>query len=166
MTQDIMIRAFEPEDIVGLTELLNQPTAVWGTLQRPYMSIAKRLKLLEKWDPELSLVAVIEGRLAGQISLQRFEHRRSHACGLGMVVHEDFAGRGCGTALMEAALDYADRWLSVWRIELNVYTDNDRAIRLYKRHGFEEEGVFRGYAYRDGQYVDSMAMARLTGPLA
>ena len=36
-----------------------------------------------------------------------------------------------------------------------------RAIALYERIGFEREGMMRAYAWRDGEYVDSIAMARL-----
>jgi putative acetyltransferase len=49
----------------------------------------------------------------------------------------------------------------VLRIELTVYTDNHRAIKLYQKFGFQEEGVRRAYALRDGVYVDALAMGRL-----
>jgi putative acetyltransferase len=49
----------------------------------------------------------------------------------------------------------------VLRIELNVFVDNTRAIRLYERFDFAIEGRMRGYAMRHGQYVDCYAMARL-----
>jgi len=42
-----------------------------------------------------------------------------------------------------------------------VYVDNEPAIRLYKKFDFEVEGTLRGYAFRDGQYVDSLFIARL-----
>ncbi|MBL8771418.1 MAG: GNAT family N-acetyltransferase, partial [Phenylobacterium sp.] len=81
--------------------------------------------------------------------------------GVGMAVHDAFAGRGVGTALMAAVVDLADRWWNVRRLELNVYADNARAIALYERFGFAREGLLRDYAWRDGAYVDSLAMARL-----
>jgi putative acetyltransferase len=69
-------------------------------------------------------------------------------------------GQGVGSALMAALCDYADRWLGTLRIELTVYTDNEAALKLYRKFGFEIEGTMRGYAMRDGRYVDAYAMAR------
>ena len=66
-----------------------------------------------------------------------------------------------GTALMEAAVDLADNWLGLTRIELEVYTDNWAGIALYEKFGFEIEGTHRRFAFRDGEYVDAYSMARL-----
>jgi len=76
-------------------------------------------------------------------------------------VRDDWQGKGAGTALMQAAVDLADKWLNLARLELDVYTDNEPAIRLYKKFGFVIEGTLVNYAYRDGQYVDTYTMARL-----
>ncbi len=157
---EILIRASEPEDVADLSELLNQPRAVWGTMQLPFTSVALRRKKYES-HPGTHLVAVIEGKVIGTLGMGRQDGRRGHAAVLGMAVHDAFAGRGAGTALMAAAVDQADRWLNLVRIELSVWTDNARAIALYERFGFEREGVHRAYAWRDGAYADALAMARL-----
>ena len=62
---------------------------------------------------------------------------------------------------MAAMCDYADHWAGVLRLELTVYTDNEAAIALYRKFGFEIEGTHRAYAMRDGAYADVLAMARL-----
>ena len=80
---------------------------------------------------------------------------------LGISVSPSAQGQGIGNALMAAMLDYADNWAQVLRIELTVFSDNERAIRLYERHGFEHEGRHKAYALRNGVYVDALAMARL-----
>jgi putative acetyltransferase len=159
---DILIRALEPGDLPDLTEAWNQPRAYTGTLQLPYTSLDARQKRSAATSPNTTrLVAVIDGKAIGAIGLDRYENRRGHAASLGMAVHDAYAGRGAGTALMAAIIELADNWLQVRRLELNVYADNARAIALYERFGFEREGLMRAYAWRDGAYVDSQAMARL-----
>ena len=62
---------------------------------------------------------------------------------------------------MQAAVDLADKWLNLSRLELEVYTDNEPAVRLYKKFGFSVEGTLRRYALRAGRFVDAYMMARL-----
>jgi len=76
-------------------------------------------------------------------------------------VHDDFQGRGIGSALMAALVDVADSWLDLKRLELKVYVDNAPAIRLYQMFGFAVEGTYRGDALGAGQYVDSFFLAAL-----
>jgi putative acetyltransferase len=159
---EILIRALEPADLPDLTEAWNQPLALANTLQLPYTS----LEFVQKRHAgtpgsPTRLAAVIENKVIGMIFLGRFENRRSHVGSIGMAVHDAYAGRGAGTALLAAVVDLADNWLQLKRLELGVYADNARAIALYERFGFEREGVNRAYAWRDGAYADSLMMARL-----
>jgi len=78
-----------------------------------------------------------------------------------MMVRDDWQGKGVGTAMMQAVIDLADRWLNLTRIELTVFTDNESAIALYRKFGFEIEGALRKYAFRDGEFVDAYATARV-----
>lgn len=159
---EITVRAGEPADVPAVTEVMNQPRAYWGTLQWPYHSVAFRQEKFQLDRNNVMLVAELDGRVVGFVGLHReVAHRRSHAAGLGMAVHDAFAGRGAGSALMAAVVELAERWWGVRRLELNVYADNTRAIALYERFGFQREGLFRAYAWRDGAFVDSLAMARL-----
>jgi putative acetyltransferase len=160
---DILIRALEPEDMAAVTEVMNQPLAIRGTLQTPFVSVAERQKRYGATQPgHVRLAAVIDGKVIGTIGLHPADNvRRAHAAAIGMAVHDAYAGRGAGTALMAAVVDQADLWLNIRRLELTVYSDNARAIALYERFGFEREGLLRAYAWRDGAYVDAVTMARL-----
>jgi putative acetyltransferase len=44
---------------------------------------------------------------------------------------------------------------------LTVYTDNPAALALYRKFGFEQEGLLKAFAYRAGDYVDAYTMARV-----
>ena len=109
------------------------------------------------------LVATIDSHVVGNLGLHEAgkSPRRRHAGAIGMSVRDDSQGRGVGTALMKAAIELADGWLNYQRLELNVFADNLAAMALYRKFGFVIEGTFRAYAFRDGHYVDSYAMARL-----
>jgi putative acetyltransferase len=158
----LTIRAREPgdwEEIAALTEL---PKVRWGTLRLPYTRKDQWRKMLENTPEERTrVVAVLEGRIVGSADIFQYKGRRRHVGKLGMSVHDDFHRRGIGSALSAALVNVADNWLDLKRLELTVYVDNKPAIGLYKKFGFEVEGTLRAYAFRDGQYVDSLFMARL-----
>jgi putative acetyltransferase len=156
----IVIRHAELSDADALCDLYAMPQAQAGTLQLPYP--AQKL-----WQERLSgsdsihLVAEVDQQLVGQLSLHlQSNPRRKHVAELGMGVRDDWAGKGVGSALLAAAVDMADNWLNLQRLELTVYADNLAALALYRKFGFVEEGLARGYAFRQGQYVDALYMAR------
>ncbi|WP_415716545.1 GNAT family N-acetyltransferase [Roseibium sp.] len=159
---NVLIRAVEPEDTPGVTALMNLPGYRWGTMRLPYQSESTTREKISTGGPTfICLVAVLEENLIGMTSLSRFEGRRSHAGAIGMGVHDDYVGQGLGTRLLSSLLEVADDWWALRRVELTVNVDNSRAIDLYKRMGFEQEGLLRGYALRGGVLVDAIGMARL-----
>lgn len=91
--------------------------------------------------------------------------RLSHSASVGIMVDKDFQGKGIGRALMLKMLDLADNWLMLTRLELGVYSVNERAHKFYMEMGFEDEGVKKYAAKRGGAYVDEIIMARINKKL-
>ena len=163
MPVPITVRHTEPSDYEALHKIFAQPKAIWGTLQLPFPSVVSWRKKLEN-PPQgfYSLVASAEGEVVGHLGLHTFPNpRRRHAGSLGMAVRDDRQGKGVGSGLLKAAMELADGWLNLTRLELTVYTDNAPAVRLYEKFGFVCEGAHKQYAFRDGVFVDAYAMARL-----
>lgn len=161
---DIRIRRAEPEDYTAMHAIMTLPRAQAGTLQIPFPSRELwRERLASSLQQDHQLVAESDGHVVGMVGLhQNLERpRRRHAAAIGITVHDHWQGRGIGTALLRACLDLADNWLNLRRIELEVYADNEPAIRLYQRHGFVQEGLLHDFAFRDGRYIDALFMARL-----
>ena len=154
-------------DAEAFARMMSDPGVYPQLLQLPYADADLwRHRLAELCAPaggHVLLVAVGDGEVVGGAGLHPTgpSPRRRHAMGLGIQVLPAWQGRGVGGLLMQSLCDLADRWLGMLRLELEVYTDNERAQRLYRRFGFVEEGVRRAYALRDGAYVDTLAMARL-----
>ena len=162
--EGLQIRRAEPDDCSAIHEIFSRPKVFAGTLQVPYPSLEDwRRRLAEPGEGTYNLVAVAGNRVVGMLSVHTFPHRprRRHVGAIGMCVHDEWQGKGIGAALMRAGLDLADNWLNLTRIELEVFADNEPAIRLYERFGFEREGTLRQHAFRDGLYIDSYVMARL-----
>ena len=159
----IQVRAREPRDVEALAAIFACPGVIAGTLQLPYRSLELRRERLARQDPLVhGLVAELDGQVVGSLTLHvEANLRRRHTGGLGMGVHDDYQGQGVGSALLAAALDLADNWLGLERLELTVFVDNAPAIALYKKFGFEIEGTARRFAWRNGEYVDAYTMARL-----
>jgi putative acetyltransferase len=161
---EILIRHAEPDDYQAIAKIYQMPKAVWGTLQLP-LSPARlwQKRLAEPAEGTYHLLACVDGEVVGQLGLHTAPNspRRRHVGQIGMAVRDDWHGKGIGTALMQAMIDLADKWLNLRRIELEVYTDNEAAIRLYQKFGFTIEGTKLAYAFRDGRYVDTHMMARL-----
>lgn len=160
---NIKIRAQEPTDADDMLKVIQSERAYSGTLQLPFFSLeAMRKRLSTPPDGMYLLVAEVDGEVVGSIGLHiQANMRRRHVADIGMMVRDDMQGKGVGSALMAAIIELAEQWLNVIRIELTVYTDNAPAVALYKKFGFEIEGTHRCYAFRNGEYVDAYAMARL-----
>lgn len=108
----------------------------------------------------LFLVGMLDGKLVGWVTLfrSRAEFMR-HTAELGMGVIRGFRGIGIGTALM----GYALRWAAeqgIEKVNLGVRASNDRAIALYRKFGFVQEGYkVREVKDQRGRYDDNLVMA-------
>lgn len=160
---DIVVRRAEPDDFEAFWRIYQDESAYTGTLQLPLPSRDMwRKRLAEPVEGDFIFAAVVGGEVVGNAGLHHFKQaRRAHAMHLGIAVRSDFQSKGVGAALMKAMVDLVDGWLNVTRLELTVYTDNEAAIALYRKFGFEVEGTHKAYALRAGRYVDSLSMARL-----
>jgi putative acetyltransferase len=167
---EIKIRAFRMSDLDDVLELRMMPKAQRETLQLPYLSYeALRQRFETQAANVYSLVAedIESGKVVGNLGLHRTTNpRRSHTAEIGMSVHDDYHGQGIGSKLLVAAIELAEKWLNITRLELTVYTDNTPAIGLYEKYDFEVEGTLRRYALREGKFVDAHTMARLKDPAA
>jgi len=99
--------------------------------------------------------------LLGYVEAVGGRHERDrHVAYVVIGVRASAAGRGIGTALMHELSAWAARH-GVHRLELTVMAHNERAIALYRRSGYEVEGVRRHSIRLDGSDVDELWMARL-----
>ncbi|MDX8000135.1 GNAT family N-acetyltransferase [Xenorhabdus sp. Reich] len=165
---EIIIRAAESEDAEHYQRIYSHPDVYSNTLYRPCPSremLRERLQQI-KAQGDIEFVAEVNSKVVGTLGL--FTHanpRRRHAVGLGIGVDAAYSGQGIGARMMEFAIDYSFNWLGCIRIELEVFADNEKAINLYKKFGFEMEGIRCMQSLRNGKYCDVMGMALINSRL-
>lgn len=128
----------------------------WIGGEAPVDRIARKRSYLEtlRNDDAASFVAECDGRLVGSLGV----HMRAGIAELGMLVDAGWRGRRIGSALMEACIAWATEH-GAHKVVLEVWPHNRTARALYRKYGFEDEGVFkRHYRRRNGELWDAVRM--------
>ncbi len=85
-------------------------------------------------------------------------HRRSS---LGIDIIRERQGQGYGSEAIRWALAWGFRTAALHRIGVSCFQQNESAIRLYRRLGFQQEGVTRDYLWSDGRWWDEIQFGML-----
>lgn len=113
-------------------------------------------------------VAECNGSIAGHAFLEILPlESLKHIAQLNIAVHKGFQNRGIGTQLMNRIIEWARESEFIEKIELSVRASNAKAISLYKKMGFREEGCLKRRVKTRNGYLDDVLMAlHVKGPLA
>ena len=74
---------------------------------------------------------------------------------------KSYQGKGAGFFAIRETLSHAFNDLNLHRIHLTVLATNQRAINLYKKIGFLEEGRLRQVVFKNGCFIDMLQMSIL-----
>lgn len=102
---------------------------------------------------DVMYVAKSDGEIVGVANVSRLKRRMNHRASIGVSVRRCAWHRGIGTALMEKLIAFA-RNNGIEQLELEVRSDNDRAIRLYENFGFQKIGTIPAFLKVNGEAFD------------
>ena len=155
------IRPIEVKDAERIVGIMRQKTVLPNIIALPSLRIEKfESRLKNSSSDQHDFVAEVDGMVVGLCGLSQGTGRRAHTGTLFLFIDENFHSKGIGTRLLSNAIDLADNWLMIERIELTVIESNTRAKTLYERIGFSDEGFKHGSIIQNGQYVGECCMAR------
>ncbi|MBA2496036.1 MAG: GNAT family N-acetyltransferase [Acidimicrobiia bacterium] len=160
MADDLVLRLATVDDLPAHRAVFDAVAVEgrWIGTEAPvdWASRAASTERLVGDDPTAVLVvAEVGGVVVGSITA---EHGRSGRVGLGMAIVDGHRGRGIGTALLGWVVDWA-RERGAHKVTLELWPDNDRALGLYRKLGFEVEGRYRRHwRRRDGSLWDAVGM--------
>ena len=101
----------------------------------------------------MQLFAKVNGEIIGTASLNRKPNRMRHRAEFGISRKKAWWGCGAATPLAEGVLAFA-REAGVEQVDLEVRSDNKRAITLYEKLGFRKLCTFPGFFKINGELVD------------
>jgi RimJ/RimL family protein N-acetyltransferase len=128
------------------------------------------LELLKAWygsrgeqDDRLDLAVADSdsGEVVGEVVLYDVDPLNRN-CTFRILIGPRGRGRGLGTEATRLIVGYGFEHVGLHRIQLEVYTDNYRALRTYEKVGFTTEGVRRQAQLRDGIWRDEVVMSILS----
>ncbi|WP_139489275.1 GNAT family N-acetyltransferase [Brevibacillus dissolubilis] len=110
----------------------------------------------------LLLIALREtDEVIGDVALQSIDSYNRNANIRIAIFQDEHQGKGYGSEAMKLMLDYGFGIVNLHRIELNVWSYNERASHVYEKLGFKREGVQKDALYYNHEYHDSILMAIL-----
>ena len=131
------------------------------------MTVEREKEYLEsiiKSEKQLYLIAVMDGEIVGSGVFSGYaKPRLAHRGEISLSVRKSMWGQHIGTRLMEEIIHFAKYTAKAEIISLEVRSDNERAIALYKKFGFETFGTFKGFMKIEGEYIDCDMMRLCLG---
>jgi RimJ/RimL family protein N-acetyltransferase len=154
----IEVRLATADDVPAMVDIMVAVAAerMWIATEPPVDRDRRTEQFTATIDGEgAAFVAVADGDVVGHLGL----HGTSGVVELGMAVLDGWRGKGAGSALLEAAIEWARHQPAVHKLGLEVWPHNGAAIALYQRLGFEVEGRRRRhYRRKSGELWDSILM--------
>jgi len=146
--KDLLVRSAKKEDAKEYLEMF-YITHIETDFNISYVEECKHtikeeeeyLTKKEESNTDIELVAIIDNKIVGNASINQISNRLKlkHRAEFGVSIIKEYWGCGVGTVLLKVCIDLAKQ-MGYKQLELDVVSNNDRAISLYKRYGFIEFG--------------------------
>ncbi|KAI1161200.1 acyl-CoA N-acyltransferase [Nemania serpens] len=127
--------------------------------------IDERFKLMIKTAMLATMICLPDGpsgesKPIGYVSIKEnlpFQRRGL----LGIQISPAYQNKGYGTEVINWAIDWAFTWGGLHSLALGASLYNERAVSVYRKAGFKQEGVSREAVYRNRKWHDVVQMAIL-----
>ncbi|MBK5263465.1 MAG: GNAT family N-acetyltransferase [Peptostreptococcaceae bacterium] len=166
---DCILRSPRPEDaesILSNWKLTSEETGFMARYPEEItMSIEAEKKFLadQQTDPKsLMIAAVIYGKIVANAGISCVQNNIKflHRALFGISIQKEYWNIGIGGSILTELIEWAKK-ADYEQIELEVLCENERAIALYKKLGFEIYGNReKSFKYKDGTYSSEFLMLR------
>lgn len=165
-TERLILRPINKSDGPDIVRWRNQKEITDNLFSDPGLTLHQhnawyKKYLKEKTRIEFMIIKKQDNKKIGTIGLNKID-RKNQKAEYGILIGEkDEWGQGYAKEATFAILNYGFKKLNLHKIYLEVFCENTNAIRLYKKIGFIEEGLFKKDVVKNGEFKDVMRMAIL-----
>ena len=138
----------------GVPWRLRHTPAAYRAMRR---SVARRARA----GTSLPFAIRVEGRLAGQVTIDNVARGAMRAGHLGYWIDRAAAGRGMASLAVALVCDHAFGTVGLHRLQADIRPENGPSQRLVTRLGFTQEGLLRRYLDIDGDWRDHLTFSLL-----
>ncbi|EGT0015243.1 GNAT family N-acetyltransferase [Clostridium perfringens] len=158
----LKIRDIKIEDYKEISKIRKMPGVMENILSnKDEEDELIKEKIINIENNQYWYVAEEDGKVLGLgILMNHGNLRKKHVGVITLMVNSDYQNKGIGSLLMDKLINLSES-LNIIRLELCVFRDNYKAINLYKKFGFKEEGIKIKSALKNGEYADEIIMARI-----
>jgi len=156
---EIKIREIEVEDYKELLDFMKKVKGETNFLlgypdeiKLSYEDEKEHIKKVKTSETSNYFVVMKNNKMIGCIGFNGNTARKmKHYGTIGISVLKEYWGRGIATALLEKLISWSKE-KGIKKINLDVFENNERAIKLYEKFGFKlegciEDGIFDGENY-------------------
>lgn len=159
---NLKIRDIKIEDYKEISKIRKMPGVMENILSnKDEEEELIKEKIINRGKNQYWYIAEEDGKVIGLgILMNHGNLRKKHVGVITLMVNSDYQNKGVGSLLMDKLINLSES-LNIIRLELCVFRDNYKAINLYKKFGFKEEGIKVKSALKNGEYIDEIMMARI-----
>lgn len=163
----VLIRQAESKDAEKLLRCVKHYIPKSEFIPKLEEEMTRNPKETEEWirsflgtNNSLLLVAEFEDEIVGNIDLTGSKRQiMRHTAVIGMGMLPEFQNSGLGTSLLSTAIDWSKKNAVLELLWLQVYTENVLGLNLYKKMGFEENGIIKNFFKSQDSYSDQLTMS-------
>ena len=165
----VLLKRMSREDAADVVRMRADPEVQAQLFSERPPTVEEHLRWLGDMEArgdrhEFMIVERTSGRSVGTIGLSHID-RVNRRAEYGVLIGEpDARGKGLAAEASRLLLAYAFGTLGLRRVYLHVLARNEDALRLYRRVGFQPEGVLRQHVRKGDEFLDVAVMAVLEAP--
>ncbi|KQN54793.1 MULTISPECIES: spermidine N1-acetyltransferase [unclassified Erwinia] len=156
----VKLRPLEREDLRFVHQLDNNASVMRYWFEEPYEAFVELSDLYDKHihdQSERRFVVVYEGVNAGLVELVEIDHVHRRA-EFQIIIAPSHQGKGLASRAAKLAMDYGFSVLNLYKLYLIVDEENEKAVHIYRKLGFETEGRLIHEFFINGEYRNCIRM--------